>query len=73
MRYLVTGGAGFIGFAAELDTQMIIAKNLRYTNKDQFIGRDSELQELVRMITGLAYKLSCGCLLPITQNGKRIT
>lgn len=42
-----------LGSAVELDTQLIIARNLTYINEEEFIQLISKLEEIGKMLNGL--------------------
>ena len=46
------------GSSCELDTQLIIAKNLGYLSETDFVTLESELQELQKMLFKLAKSLN---------------
>jgi len=47
-----------LGSAAEIETQLIISKNLGYIMLDKAGGIQAELEEIIRMLIGLIKSLS---------------
>ena len=48
-----------LGSASELETQLIISSNLDYMEISRLQDIQSELTEIIRMLTGLIKSLSC--------------
>lgn len=46
-----------LGSAYEVETQLLISKNLKYITEDHFNSMSNELQEIERQITALIFKI----------------